>query len=84
MKTNIIKIGNSQGIRIPKVILKQAHLNGEVELEVLDEQIVIRKASRPRERWESKFRLMAKNGDDKLLDNNLHQQSSWDKEEWEW
>jgi antitoxin MazE len=84
MKTNIIKIGNSQGIRIPKVVLEQAHLSGEVELEVLDEQIVIRKTSHPRESWNSKFRLMANNGDDKLVDENSLCQSSWDKEEWEW
>ena len=75
MKTNIIKIGNSQGIRIPKVVLEQAHLSGEVELEVLDEQIVIRKTSYPRESWSNKFHLMANNGDDKLIDDNSLYQS---------
>ena len=35
MKTNIVKIGNSQGIRIPKVLLEQSRLGTEVELEVL-------------------------------------------------
>ena len=52
MKTHIIKIGNSQGIRIPKVLLEQSGLGEEVELEVQDAQIIIHSAERPRQRWE--------------------------------
>ena len=40
-----IAIGNSQGIRIPKVLLEQTGLGEEVELEVHDAQIVIRQPS---------------------------------------
>ena len=42
MKTRLIKIGNSQGIRIPKLLLEQVGLANEVELEVQQDQIVIR------------------------------------------
>ncbi len=84
MRTNIIRIGNSQGIRIPKLLLEQSHLGTEVELEVEDGNIVIRSASHPRQGWEEKFRLMAENGDDKLIDASLCEQSEWDKDEWEW
>lgn len=84
MKTNIIKIGNSQGIRIPKVVLKQTNLSGEVELEVLEERIVVHKISHVRKGWRDEFRSMAEAGDDKLLDENLQNQSSWDREKWEW
>ena len=42
MKASIVRIGNSQGIRIPKVVLEQTQLKGEVELEVRDQQILIR------------------------------------------
>jgi antitoxin MazE len=52
MKTRIIKIGNSQGIRIPKILLEQSGLSTEVELEVQDAQIVIRSAERPRQGWD--------------------------------
>lgn len=42
MKTRIVKIGNSQGIRIPKLLLERSNLAEEVELEAQDNQIVIR------------------------------------------
>ena len=84
MKASIIRIGNSQGIRIPKVILEQTRLSGEVEMEVRDQQIVIRPVSSPRQGWEDKFRSMADRGDDRLLAADLTGQTSWDKEEWEW
>jgi len=84
MKANIIRIGNSQGIRIPKVLLEQSHLGTEVELEVEDEKIVIRSVSRPRKDWGEKFRLMAASGDDRMIDEDLSAQTEWDKDEWEW
>lgn len=84
MKTRIIKIGNSQGIRIPKVLLRQSGLGEEVELEVQDRQIVIRSVERPRHNWEENFREMAKRRDDQLLDTDLTGQNQWDREEWEW
>ncbi|HXH09053.1 MAG TPA: AbrB/MazE/SpoVT family DNA-binding domain-containing protein, partial [Alphaproteobacteria bacterium] len=71
MKTRIIKIGNSQGIRIPKVLLEQSGLDEEVELEVHDARIVIRPADRPRQGWEEAFRSMAEAEDDQLLDEDL-------------
>lgn len=85
MVTKIIKIGNSQGIRIPKIILDQIGLAEEVELEVKDKQLIIRPSKRPRENWDDAFRAMAENGDDQLLDaESLITQSRWDEEEWEW
>jgi antitoxin MazE len=84
MKASIVRIGNSQGIRIPKVVLEQTQLSGEVELEVKDHQIVISHVRKPREDWERQFKLMAERGDDKLLDVGLVGLSSWDEEEWEW
>ncbi len=83
MKTRIVKIGNSQGVRIPKLFLEQTSLGEEVELEVQDNQIVIRPATFPRQGWDEAFRRMAANGDDRLLDNDV-QTSRWDEEEWRW
>jgi antitoxin MazE len=51
MRTRIIRIGNSQGIRIPKKLLAQSGLGPEVELEVQDQQIIIRSTRHPREGW---------------------------------
>ncbi|KAA0227182.1 AbrB/MazE/SpoVT family DNA-binding domain-containing protein [candidate division KSB1 bacterium] len=85
MKTRIVQVGNSQGIRIPKVLLEQSGLTDEVELEVKDRQIIIRTAHKPRCDWENRFQAMANNGDDELLDKNeLPYQSSWDDKEWSW
>jgi antitoxin MazE len=84
VRASIVRIGNSQGIRIPKVVLEQTQLEGEVELEVKDREILIRPVSRPRQDWARKFKAMAEKGDDKLLDSSSIDQTSWDKEEWEW
>ena len=84
MRTSIIRIGNSQGIRIPKVLLQQSHLGTEVELDVEDEKIVIRSASHPRQGWEEKFKLMTECSDDKIIDDDLSVQTEWEKEEWQW
>jgi antitoxin MazE len=84
VRASIVRIGNSQGIRIPKVVLEQTQLEGEVELEVKDREILIRPVSKPRQDWAQKFKAMAEKGDDKLLDSSSIDQTSWDKDEWEW
>lgn len=83
MKARIIRIGNSQGIRIPKPILEQTGLGDEVELEVVANQIIIRSAQLPRTGWAAAFAEMAAKGDDQLLDADAFG-SSWDDEEWTW
>lgn len=83
-KTRIVKIGNSQGIRIPKLLLDQAELGEEVELEVRDGQIVVRSARPPRHDWEEQFARMAERGDDRLLDSEVVALTSWDADEWDW
>ena len=83
IKTRIIKIGNSQGIRIPRVLLDQTNLSDNVYLEVEQNQIVIRPIHTIREGWDEQFKLMAQMGDDNLLDDET-EASSWDDEEWEW
>jgi len=84
MKTRIIRIGNSQGIRIPKLYLQQTGLGEEVELEVKDSEIVIRSTVHPRQGWAEAFQAMAAHGDDKILDEKSMNQSSWDEAEWQW
>ena len=84
MKANIVRVGNSQGIRIPKVVLQQTSLSGEVELEVRGCQIIIRAVARPRQNWAEAFRAMAQQGDDQLLDADVVGQTVWEREEWLW
>ena len=82
MKTRIVKIGNSQGVRIPKILLERSNLPEEVEIEAQDNQLVIRSARRPRQGWAEAFRAMAERGDDRLLDEPLA--TRWDEDEWRW
>jgi antitoxin MazE len=84
VKARIIKIGNSQGIRIPKLLLDQAGLEKEVELAVQPHQLVIRPIRHPRQDWDEHFRLMAERGDDRLLDESAVSLTQWDTDEWEW
>ncbi len=84
LKTRIVKIGNSQGVRIPKLFLEQTQLSDNVELELQSDQIVIRSARRVREGWDAAFQAMAQHGDDQLLDGELVQGTSWDEDEWTW
>ncbi len=81
MKTHLVKIGNSQGVRIPKALLEQSGLQGEVVLEVVDGSIMIRPARRAREGWDAAFTEMAAAGDDRLLDEGLNDLPD---EPWEW
>ena len=84
MKTHIVKIGNSRGIRIPKILLEQTGLSGEVEITVRKNAIVIRSTAKPRAGWDASFIEMAKHGDDRLREGELHLDHSFDDEEWEW
>jgi antitoxin MazE len=82
MKTRIVRIGNSQGVRIPKPLLQRTGLRDEVEIEAEGNQIVIRPAAGPRVGWAEKFQAMARAGDDELLDPEVA--SQWDETEWQW
>jgi len=84
MKVNVVRIGNSQGIRIPKTILQQCHLTDALELEVQGNRLVLRSASRPRGGWEDAFRRMHTHGDDALLDQGSLPATKWDRTEWQW
>jgi antitoxin MazE len=84
MRARIVKIGNSQGIRIPKPLLDQTGIMDDVELEVEKNQIIIRPISNPRPGWDNAFKEMAENGHDKLMDNIDNIANSWDDEEWQW
>lgn len=83
-KAHIIKIGNSQGIRIPKLLLEQVKLGEEVELDVQEGQLVIRPAQGLRRGWDEQFAKMAQSEDDRLLDAEAIELTAWDTDEWEW
>ncbi|MCU0834746.1 MAG: AbrB/MazE/SpoVT family DNA-binding domain-containing protein [Chromatiaceae bacterium] len=84
VRARIVKIGNSQGIRIPKTLIEQGKLGEEVELELEEGQIVIRPVRPVRHLWEASFRTMCERGDDELLDGDDASATAWDAADWEW
>lgn len=82
MRTRIVRIGNSQGVRIPKPLLEQAGLGEDVELRLEGDAIVLRPARTAREGWAEAFRTMAEEGEDELLDPPVA--TRFDDEEWTW
>ena len=82
MKINIITIGNSKGIRIPKAILKQCHLDKEAELETEEDKIIIKKKKKkPRKGWKEAFSSMRKREEDTLfIDDSIDREMK----DWEW
>ena len=84
MRARIVKIGNSQGIRIPKPLLEQTGIMDDVELDVDKNQIIIRPISNPRDGWDDAFRAMADRGDDTITDEAENISHSWDDDEWQW
>ena len=83
MRARIIKIGNSQGLRIPKPILDQTGIMDDVEIEVEKNQIIIRPVKDVRDGWDAAFKAIGEKNDDKLIiDDNISH--SWDDEEWQW
>lgn len=67
MNADIIKIGNSKGIRIPASLLKQCGIDKKVEIEVKYNSIILKPIKSPRAGWAAAFKAMAKRGDDQIL-----------------
>ncbi len=84
-KTHLVRIGNSRGVRIPKIWLEQLDLDEEVEMTVQADRLVIRSARRPRQDWDDQFRAMHERGDDRPVEKTSELPASiWDEHEWEW
>ena len=84
MRTRIVKIGNSQGVRIPKALLEESGLRGEVDMSVQDGTLVNAPGRRSRQGWADAFRQMALHGDDALFYGDLATTESLEEESWEW
>jgi antitoxin MazE len=84
VRTRIVRIGNSQGIRIPKSLLAATGLSGEVDLSIEDGYLAIRPVRKARAGWAEAAQRMAADGDDRLLDPGLTGGSEFDQQEWQW
>jgi len=88
VEAKLVQIGNSRGIRIPKVILEQAGIGSEtevdVEMAVVEDSIVIRRPKKARRGWEAACGAMAEKGEDALLSGDVWPATDFDREQWEW
>jgi antitoxin MazE len=82
MKSRLIRIGNSRGVRLPKPLIEEAGLQEEVEVQIRGNALVITSPSRPRAGWAEAARQMRERGDDRLLDERTGTQ--FDDQEWRW
>lgn len=81
MKAQIIKIGNSHGIRIPKAVLEETKMSGDVEIEVTPDGILIRNIKKPRADWDAAFKALTDRDDDLALDRTS---TGFEKKDWQW
>ena len=81
----LIRVGNSQGVRIPKALVEQAQLgNKELVFQVVDDGLLIRPVKRPRQGWKEQFDQVfhaqeSDSADQEWLDAPLSAD-----EDWEW
>ena len=82
MEVAIRKMGNSQGVLIPKPILAQVGLEGSADLQVRDGVIEIRPVRRdPRAGWADDSLRVAQQGGDALVWRELANKGD---DEWIW
>jgi antitoxin MazE len=81
-RTRIVRIGNSRGIRVPKVLLDHAQLPDEVELQAEHGRLVVRAAHGPRMGWAEAAKAMHAHVDDQLLDPATS--TRFDSKDWQW
>jgi len=79
MKTRLIQIGNSRGIRLTRPLLEQAGIDDEVEIRVEPGAVIITAATSPRAGWAE---AAEKYGPGTLLDEPSA--TRFDDEEWKW
>ncbi len=83
MKTWLTRVGNSQGVRIPKALLRLAGIEGQrLELKLVDGGLLLCPAPRPRQGWKEAFQQMHDAGEDQLLPGETG--TKLDEAEWEW
>jgi antitoxin MazE len=80
--TRIVRIGNSRGIRVPKLLLDQAALSDEVEIQAEPGRLVVSGVRRPRVGWAVAAQAMHAGGDD--LEVDAATPTRFDRSSWKW
>lgn len=83
MKVDLVRIGNSRGIRIPKPVIDQCGLGDTVELLVEEDRLVIVPERLARQGWKERFAAAGSSADDPLPLEPLPA-NEFDDGEWTW
>jgi antitoxin MazE len=67
MELDIIKIGNSRGIRFNKSILEKYHFTNKLEMQLENDCIILKPINEVRKNWDSAFKSMRSHEDDSLV-----------------
>lgn len=81
MRSRIVRIGNSQGVRLPKLLIEQAGLDEHVELRAEAGQIIIAAPRTTRAGWADAAKRAHAAGDDHLEGTAT---TRFDETEWTW
>jgi antitoxin MazE len=83
MRVELVRIGNSRGIRIPKPLIEQCGFGDAVELHIEDNRLVIAPERAPRQGWKEAFAAAGPAGDDALPFEPVPP-NEFDDSEWTW
>ena len=80
MKIQVIKIGNSKGIILSKMLLERYKFGEKIEIVMKPNHLELRPAKSVRQGWDERFKEMHEQGDDRMLIDDLSEDE--ELEEW--
>jgi len=85
VRSKLIKIGNSLGVRLPKAFLEEVGLIDDIEITIQKGLIEIRPAKKhPREGWAEAFKAALEKDPHAFDVLDEYVPTEWDKTEWIW
>ena len=84
MQVELIRIGNSRGVRIPKTVIDRCGFGDSVDLRVEEGRVILARDRKPREGWKEAARAAKESiaGDELLLEGIPEYE--FDRNEWTW
>jgi antitoxin MazE len=75
VRSKLIQIGNSRGVRLPKSVIQQCGMEDELEMTVQGDQLIIQAVRSARMNWDEQFQRIAIRGEDHPITEKLE---DWD------
>jgi antitoxin MazE len=83
MRAELVRIGNSRGIRIPKPLIEQLGLGDVVDLRAEKDCLIISPGRRPRQDWEDAFHASGASEPEQHMLEDM-EPNEFDIKEWRW